>query len=58
MSAESATEFHNGVSLSYHDIPYSVIIAKYWELFNEGKEPAEGDRNVKTYELAMTLRHI
>ena len=44
--------------LSYHDIPYSVIIAKYWELFNEGKEPAEGDRNVKTYELAMTLRPI
>ena len=42
----------------YHDIPYSVIIAKYWEMFNDGKEPSEGDRNVKTYELAMTLRPI
>ena len=38
--------------------PYGAIIAKYWELFNEGKEPHEGDRNVKTYELAMTLRAI
>ena len=42
----------------YHDIPYSVIIAKYWEMFNDGREPSEGDRNVKTYELAMTLRPI
>lgn len=44
--------------LTYHDIPYSTIISKYWEVFNEGKVPAEGDRNVKTYELAMTLRPI
>lgn len=35
-----------------------MIIAKYWEMFNEGREPVEGDRNVKTYELAMTLRPI
>ena len=44
--------------LTYQDIPYASIIAKYWELFNDGKEPQEGDRNVKTYELAMTLRPI
>ncbi|MBQ5495627.1 MAG: hypothetical protein IIT76_10610, partial [Prevotella sp.] len=34
------------------------IIAKYWELFNGGKEPVEGDRNVLTFELAVTLRSI
>ncbi|MBE6331707.1 MAG: hypothetical protein E7070_05325 [Bacteroidales bacterium] len=39
-------------------MPYSRIIAKYWELFNDGKQPVEGDRNVKTYELAMTLRCV
>ena len=45
----------SGPGLSYD---YQAIIAKYWELFNEGKKPREGDRNVKTYELAMTLRAI
>ncbi|MBR1668822.1 MAG: hypothetical protein IJ693_11185 [Bacteroidaceae bacterium] len=39
-------------------MPFADIIQKYWELFNDGKEPVEGDRNVKTYELAMTLRSI
>ncbi len=43
---------------TYHGIPYSTIIAKYWELFNDGKEPVEGDRNVLTFELAVTLRSI
>lgn len=46
------------VNLDYNGIPYKDIIAKYWELFNEGKTPVEGDRNVKTFELAMTLRSI
>ena len=48
----------NSQSLNYHGIPYADIIAKYWELFNSGKEPIDGDRNVKTFELAKTLRHI
>ena len=39
-------------------MPYSEIIQKYWELFNDGKEPVDGDRNVLTFELAMTLRGI
>lgn len=43
---------------SFQNIPFSTIIAKYWEMFNEGKEPSEGSRNVLTYELAMTLRPI
>ncbi len=42
----------------YHGTPYSEIIQKYWELFNDGKEPVDGDRNVLTFELAMTLRGI
>ena len=42
----------------YHGIPFSSIIKKYWDLFNDGKEPSEGDRNVLTFELAVTLRSI
>ncbi len=42
----------------YHGIPFTDIIAKYWELFNDGKEPVEGDRNALTFELAVTLRSI
>lgn len=42
----------------YRGIPYATIIAKYWELFNDGKEPTTGDRNAKTYELCMALRGI
>ncbi|MBP3214081.1 MAG: hypothetical protein J6M19_04495 [Bacteroidaceae bacterium] len=37
---------------------FTDIIQKYWELFNDGKEPVEGDRNVLTFELAVTLRGI
>ena len=45
-------------SSHYQGIPYSAIIAKYWELFNDGKEPASGNRNALTFELAMALRAI
>ena len=44
--------------LDYNGIPYSDIIAKYWELFNDGKEPVEGDRNALTFELATMMRSI
>lgn len=44
--------------LSYNGIPYSDIIDKYFELYNGGKHPTVGDRNVKTFELAVTLRSI
>ena len=43
---------------TYNGILFTEIIAKYWELFNGGKEPVEGDRNVLTFELAVTLRSI
>ena len=42
----------------YNGVLYADIIAKYWELFNDGKEPSEGDRNVLTFELAVTIRSI
>ena len=44
--------------LDYNGILYSDIVAKYWELFNEGKVPVDGDRNVLTFELAATIRSI
>ena len=42
----------------YKGVAYSDIIAKYWELFNDGKEPTKGDRDTLTYQLACDLRHI
>lgn len=42
----------------YNGVLFKDIIAKYWELFNDGKEPTDGDRNVLTFELAVTLRSI
>ena len=42
----------------YNGVLYADIIAKYWELFNDGKVPADGDRNVLTFELAVTIRSI
>ena len=44
--------------LEYNGLLYKDIIQKYWELFNGGKEPAEGDRNALTFELAVTIRSI
>ena len=48
----------SNISSLYNGIPYSEIISKYWELYNFGKLPTMGDRNVKTFELAITLRAI
>ena len=42
----------------YNGMLFKDIIAKYWELYNDGKEPVEGDRNVLTFELAVTIRSI
>lgn len=46
------------IAMVYHDFPYCDIIAKYWELFNDGNLPVAGDRNVKTYELCVTIAPI
>ena len=42
----------------YHGIPFTDIIAKYWEVNNRGFKPTQGDRDTLTYQLACDLRHI
>ena len=42
----------------YNGVLFKDIIQKYWELYNGGKQPVEGDRNALTFELAVTLRSI
>ena len=44
--------------LEYNGLPYKDIIHKWWELYNEGKEPVRTNRDVLTFELAVNLRHI
>jgi len=43
---------------NYQGMLYSDIIAKYWKLYNNGREPCLGDRNTKTFELAQVLSSI
>lgn len=42
--------------LTFKGMPYAAIIAEWWKL--QGGEPAEGERNVKLYQLAVNLRAI
>lgn len=42
----------------YLGIPYSEIIQKWWQLYNDGQEPMRSNRNTLTFELAVNLRHI
>ena len=44
--------------LTYLGIPYPRIIAKWWEMYNDGQPPCAGNRNTLTFELAVNLRHI
>ncbi|MGM9698724.1 MAG: hypothetical protein ACI3Y0_08775 [Prevotella sp.] len=39
----------------YHGFTWKQIIAKYFDLFNNGKEPKEGNRNTLTFELTQAL---
>ena len=55
---KNGEESANRYPEEYKGVPYKDIIAKYWELFNDGKEPTEGDRDTLTYQLACDLRHI
>lgn len=48
----------NDPEARYNGVLFKDIIAKYWELYNDGKEPTDGDRNVLTFELAATIRSI
>ena len=42
----------------YKDLLFKDIVQKYWDMYNDGKKPIDGDRNVLTFELAVTLRSI
>lgn len=42
----------------YLGLPYAAIVRKWWELFNDGREPVKSNRDVLTFELAVNLRHI
>ena len=42
----------------YLGIPYSEIIQKWWQMYNDGQEPMRSNRNTLTFELAVNLRHI
>ena len=44
------------ISKNFKGIPYSDIIAEWWK--QNGGEPQEGERNVKLYQLAVSLRAI
>ena len=57
-AAAVATSQGAAVAEAYLGIPYSTIIRKYLDMFCDGKEPCKGDRNVRTFELAMLLRSI
>ena len=45
-------------SNDYLGIPYSEIIQKWWQMYNDGQEPMRSNRNTLTFELAVNLRHI
>ena len=51
-------EVEGASQLEYNGIPYADIVRKWWELYNEGKEPVKSNRDVLTFELAVNLRHI
>lgn len=57
-AAEECPEESKEEPLTYQEILISDIIRKYWELYNGGKTPEQGDRNAKTFELALVLRTI
>ena len=45
-------------SNDYLGIPYSEIISKWWQMYNDAHEPVRSNRNTLTFELAVNLRHI
>ena len=57
-SSQSCLQKEGPFPTTYHGVPFTDILAKYWELFNDGKEPMKGDRDTLTYQLACDLRHI
>ena len=57
-AVENTSKKSNNSTLEYCGIPYADIIRKWWELYNDGHEPIQSNRNTMTFELAVNLRHI
>ena len=57
-TAESNAPTSTKLSKDYDGLPYADIIKKWWDMYNDGKEPVEKNRDSLTYELALNLRHI
>ena len=54
----SSSSSSSSSSNDYLGIPYSEIIQKWWQMYNDGHEPVRSNRNTLTFELAVNLRHI
>ena len=57
-SSPSSSPSSSSASNDYLGIPYSEIIQKWWQMYNDGHEPVRSNRNTLTFELAVNLRHI
>ncbi|WOZ84090.1 DUF3987 domain-containing protein [Segatella copri] len=57
-SPSSSPSSTSSSSNDYLGIPYSEIIQKWWQMYNDGHEPVRSNRNTLTFELAVNLRHI
>ena len=56
--ASASSSSSSSSSNDYLGIPYSEIIQKWWQMYNDGHEPVRSNRNTLTFELAVNLRHI
>ena len=57
-SSPSSSSSSSQSSNDYLGIPYSEIISKWWQMYNDGHKPVRSNRNTLTFELAVNLRHI
>ena len=57
-SSSPSSSSSSSSSNDYLGIPYSEIIQKWWQMYNDGHEPVRSNRNTLTFELAVNLRHI
>lgn len=57
-AVEKTSKKSNNSTLEYCGIPYADIIRKWWQMYNDGHEPIQSNRNTLTFELAVNLRHI
>ena len=55
---KSPSSSSSSTSVDYLGIPYSEIISKWWQMYNDGHEPVRSNRNTLTFELAVNLHHI